>query len=68
MKRITFLLVAVAMLAGVVAFTAIASRHADDKGSPIFVTKIPPDTATGGSSPWPTKKQPQRYPRDSGQR
>jgi hypothetical protein len=42
MKRITFLLVAVAMLAGVVAFTATASRHADDKGSAIFVKKMPP--------------------------
>jgi hypothetical protein len=42
MKRISFSLVAVATLAGVVAFTATASRHADDKGSPIFVTKIPP--------------------------
>jgi hypothetical protein len=42
MKRISFSLVAVATLAGVVAFTATASRNADDKGSPIFVTKIPP--------------------------
>jgi hypothetical protein len=42
MKRITFLLIAVATLAGVVAFTAFASRHADQEGTPIFVTKIPP--------------------------
>ena len=46
MKRITFLLIAVTMLAGVVAFTAPASRYANDKaadkGSPIFVTEIPP--------------------------
>ena len=42
MKRITFLLVAVATLAGVVAFTAPASRHADQEAAPIFVTKIPP--------------------------
>ena len=42
MKRITLLLVTVAMLAGIVAFTAPASLHADDSGAPIFVTKIPP--------------------------
>jgi len=42
MKRITLLLLAVASLAGVVAFTAFASRHADQEGTPIFVTKIPP--------------------------
>src|SRR6185369_11245121 len=45
-KRITFLLIAIATLAGVVAFTTPASRYADDKatdkGSPIFVTEIPP--------------------------
>src|SRR5215470_17033336 len=41
MKKITFLLVAVAMLAGSVAFTATASRHADGEAAPIFVTKIP---------------------------
>jgi hypothetical protein len=39
MKRITSLLVGVATLAGVVAITAPAS---DEKGTPIFVTKIPP--------------------------
>ncbi|MCI0388695.1 MAG: cytochrome P460 family protein [Acidobacteria bacterium] len=42
MKRIIFLLVAVAMVAGVVAFTATASRHAAQEAAPIFVTKIPP--------------------------
>jgi hypothetical protein len=42
MKRITFLLVAVATLAGGVAFTASASRHADGEAAPIFVTQIPP--------------------------
>jgi hypothetical protein len=36
------------MRAGVVAFTAPASRYADEDAAPIFVTKIPPDTATGG--------------------
>jgi hypothetical protein len=41
MKRITFLLVAVATLAGVVAFTARSSR-ADEGAAPIFVTQIPP--------------------------
>ena len=42
MKRITFLLVAVATLAGVVALTARAYLHGDEEASPIFVTKIPP--------------------------
>src|ERR1700684_2657657 len=42
MKRITFLLVALAALAGVVAMTVPGSLHADDLGTPIFVTKIPP--------------------------
>lgn len=42
MKRITFLLFAVATLAGGVAFTATASRQADQEDAPIFVTKIPP--------------------------
>jgi cytochrome P460 len=41
MKRITFLLIAVATLTGGVAFTAPASRHAAQKAAPIFVTKIP---------------------------
>ena len=41
MKRSTCLMVAVATLAGVVAFTAPASRHAEEK-APVFVTKIPP--------------------------
>ncbi len=42
MERITFLLVAFATLAGVVAFTSTASRRADEQAAPIFVTKIPP--------------------------
>src|ERR1700690_3823532 len=42
MKRIAFLLVAVATLAGVVAFTARASGHADEEAAPIFGIKIPP--------------------------
>jgi hypothetical protein len=41
MKGITLLLVAVLILAGIVAFMAPASLHADDS-APIFVTKIPP--------------------------
>ena len=41
MKRIAFLLVAVATLAGVVAFTAPASGHADEEASPIYGVKIP---------------------------
>jgi hypothetical protein len=42
MKKIAFLLGAVVILAGIIAFTAPASLHADDSGVPIFVTKIPP--------------------------
>jgi cytochrome P460 len=42
MKVITLLLVAVVILAGIVAFMAPASLHADDSTTPIFVTKIPP--------------------------
>jgi hypothetical protein len=42
MKRITFLLLAIAALAGVVAFTAPAFRHAGQEAAPIFVKKIPP--------------------------
>ena len=41
MKRITFLFVAAATLAGVFGFTATASRYAGEEISPIFVTKIP---------------------------
>ena len=42
MARIAFLLVAVATVAGVVAFMTPASGHADEEAAPIFVTKIPP--------------------------
>jgi hypothetical protein len=42
MKRIAFLLVAVAAVADVVAFTARASGHADEEAAPIFGVKIPP--------------------------
>jgi hypothetical protein len=48
MKRITLLLVGVAIMAGVISFTAPAHVHADDSAAPIFVTTIPPDTETGG--------------------
>jgi len=41
MKRIAFLLVAVAAVAGVVAFTAPPSGHADEEAAPIFGVKIP---------------------------
>jgi hypothetical protein len=41
MKRIAFFLVAVATLAGVVAFTAPASGHADEEAAPIYGVKIP---------------------------
>jgi hypothetical protein len=40
--RITFFLLAVATLAGIAAFTALASGNADEGDAPIFVTKIPP--------------------------
>ena len=42
MKRIAFLLVAAAAVAGVVAFTAYASGRADGKAAPIFGITIPP--------------------------
>ena len=41
MKRIAFLLVAVAALAGGIAYMAPASGQADEKAAPIFVDKIP---------------------------
>ncbi|HEU4509103.1 MAG TPA: cytochrome P460 family protein [Pyrinomonadaceae bacterium] len=41
MRRISFLLVAVATLAGVAGFTATASRNADEEKTPVFVTTIP---------------------------
>ena len=42
MKRIAFLLVAVAAVAGVVASSAPASGHADQAAAPIFGVTIPP--------------------------
>jgi hypothetical protein len=42
MKRISFLLVAVATLAGVVFQSAPASGRADEEAAPIFGIKIPP--------------------------
>jgi hypothetical protein len=41
MKRIAFLLIAVATLAGVLVFTPRASGRADEKGAPVFGNKIP---------------------------
>jgi cytochrome P460 len=41
MKRTAFLLIAVATVAGVVAFTAPVSGHADQEAAPIFGVKIP---------------------------
>ncbi len=41
MKHITFSLIAMAALAGVVAITVPASLHADDSGAPLYVTKLP---------------------------
>jgi hypothetical protein len=42
MKRITLLLAAVAILAGIVVFTVPASLRAADSAAPIFVTSSPP--------------------------
>jgi Cytochrome P460 len=42
MKRITFLLVAIVALAGVVAYMTPASGQAGQEAAPIFVTEIPP--------------------------
>ncbi|MGA9542015.1 MAG: cytochrome P460 family protein [Candidatus Sulfotelmatobacter sp.] len=42
MKRIAFLVVAVATLAGVAFFSASASGHGDEAAAPIFGIKIPP--------------------------
>jgi hypothetical protein len=42
MKRITLLLVAVVILAGIIVLTGPASIHVDDSAAPIFVTTIPP--------------------------
>jgi Cytochrome P460 len=42
MRRIVFVLVAVAALAGVVAYTAPSSGQADGEAAPIFGVKIPP--------------------------
>ena len=42
MKRITFLLIAVASLMGVLAFTGSRPGHAHQDAGPIFVTEIPP--------------------------
>jgi len=41
MKRLTPLLIAVAALTAVVAFTARAPRHAAAQAAPVFVTEIP---------------------------
>ena len=56
MKRFTFLLAAVATLAGVVALTANATRYTSEDPAPVFVTRFLKDTATGDLSLWPTKK------------
>jgi cytochrome P460 len=46
-KRIAFLLVALATAAGVVAFKFPASGRADEKTGPISVIQIPPEIAPG---------------------
>jgi Cytochrome P460 len=42
MKRMIFLLVAVAMMAGGVASTTIGTKHTDQEAAPIYGIKIPP--------------------------
>ena len=42
MKRIAFILIAVATVAGIVAFTAHALGQADGEAAPIFGVKLPP--------------------------
>jgi hypothetical protein len=41
MRRITFFLFTVAMLAGVAGYTTTASRHITQEAAPIFLTNIP---------------------------
>jgi hypothetical protein len=48
MKRIAFLLVAVATVAGIAGTTAPASGHAGEEAARSSESKFPPDTATGG--------------------
>src|SRR5574341_1098074 len=43
LNQVTFLLVAVATLGGVFAFTAPTFQHAGQEAAPIFVKKIPPE-------------------------
>jgi hypothetical protein len=47
MRQIVFVLAAVATLAGVVAFAALAAEHGDEEAVPIFGIKIP-----GGYRDW----------------
>jgi hypothetical protein len=42
MRRIAYLLMTVATLAGIVAFTVLASGYADEEAVPIFGVSIPP--------------------------
>jgi hypothetical protein len=56
MKRITFLLLAVVTVAGVVAFVAPASGHADGGAAPIYGVKLPPGYRDWRWSPSPTKQ------------
>ena len=47
MRRILYLLIALVLVAGVVAFTALASGDADEEAAPLFGNEFLPDTATG---------------------
>ena len=42
MKRMVFVLIVVAIAAGVIAYTPFRSVHADEEASPIYGVKIPP--------------------------
>ena len=48
MKSITLLPGAVVIVAGIIGLTPPVSVRADDAAAPAFVTKILPDTGTGG--------------------
>ena len=69
MRRIVFVLVAVAALAGVVAYMAPASGQADGEAAPIFGVKTPARISRlEVDLRGPRRRQPQRFARHSGQR
>jgi len=69
MKRIAFLLVAVAAVAGVVAFTAPISGQADGDAAPIYGVKLPPRISRLELDlRGPHRRRRQRCTRQTGQR